>query len=101
MADVSGHLIPGSGQLMSYQGDMDEMPLEGEGRGLGSWLHIVLVVAVIALFVVFVAANTNKVTVHYVVGEAHGVPLIVVAVGSAIVGALVSALIRFRRRHSN
>lgn len=53
----------------------------------------------LVLIVLFAAANTEEREVDYLVDSAE-IPLIWVMLGSAVVGAIIAALLRRRRRHS-
>ena len=53
---------------------------------------------VLAVLIVFVAINTQKVKVHFLVATVHA-PLYQVLAAMAIVGALIVLLVQFRRRH--
>ncbi len=70
------------------------------GPGAATSLRYLLLGVVLALFVVFCVVNTDGVSLHYVFGTAHDLPLIVVMAVSAAVGALLGALVRFRRHRS-
>jgi uncharacterized integral membrane protein len=52
----------------------------------------------VVLIVLFAAANTEKRQVDYLVDSAE-IPLIWVMLGSALVGAVIAALLRRRRHH--
>ncbi len=56
-----------------------------------------VLLVVLTLFVVF---NTDKVPVSFVIGDEKQVPLIVVLIVTAAVGAVVAELFRVRRNRS-
>lgn len=58
----------------------------------------ILGLVILVLLVVFVAANTQKVKVHFLVTTVHA-PLYQVLAAMAVVGALIMLLVQFRRRH--
>ena len=58
----------------------------------------IIALVVLVLLVVFVAINTQKVKVHFLVATVHA-PLYEVLAAMAIVGALIVLLVQFRRRH--
>jgi uncharacterized integral membrane protein len=55
-------------------------------------------VVLVILLIAFVADNTRRVTVGYVVGDTR-VPLIFVLVATALVGAVLAWLLTWRRKH--
>jgi uncharacterized integral membrane protein len=68
-----------------------------EGRGARFWLTIVLV----ALGVLFIAVNFQKVTIDFVVGETNA-PLVVALVISGLIGFLIGLVLpRFRGGREN
>jgi uncharacterized integral membrane protein len=72
---------------------MEGAPRSG-GRGPRFWLLVVL----IALGLLFIAVNFQKVTIDFVVGEANA-PLVVALLISGGLGFVIGlALPRFRRR---
>jgi uncharacterized integral membrane protein len=72
---------------------MEGAPRSG-GRGARFWLIVVL----IALGLLFIAVNFQKVTIDFVVGEANA-PLVVALLISGGLGFVIGlALPRFRRR---
>ena len=67
---------------------------ESKGRGARFWLWMV----VAALGLIFVAANFQKVTIDFVVGETNA-PLVVALVISGAIGFLLGLLVpRFRNK---
>jgi uncharacterized integral membrane protein len=67
---------------------------ESKGRGARFWLWMV----VAAIGLIFVAANFQKVTIDFVVGEANA-PLVVALVISGAIGFLLGLLVpRFRNK---
>ncbi len=58
----------------------------------------ILALIILVLLVVFVAANTQKVKVHFLVTTVNA-PLYQVLAAMAVVGALIVLLVQFRRRH--
>ncbi len=58
----------------------------------------ILGLVILVLLVVFVAVNTQKVKVHFLVTTVHA-PLYQVLAAMALVGALIVLLVQFRRRH--
>jgi uncharacterized integral membrane protein len=72
---------------------MEGAPTSG-GRGARFWLIVVL----IALGLLFIAVNFQKVTIDFVVGEANA-PLVIALLISGALGFVIGlALPRFRRR---
>jgi uncharacterized integral membrane protein len=70
---------------------MEGVP-RSEGRGARFWLTIVLV----ALAVIFIAVNFQKVTIDFVVGEAKA-PLVVALLISGLLGFFIGLVLpRFR-----
>jgi uncharacterized integral membrane protein len=69
-------------------------PASKEGRGARFWLTIVLV----AIGVVFVAVNFQKVTIDFVVGETKA-PLVVALLISGAIGFLIGLILPRFRRH--
>ena len=70
---------------------MEGVP-RSEGRGARFWLTMVL----IALAVIFVAVNFQKVTIDFVVGETKA-PLVVALLISGLLGFLIGLILpRFR-----
>jgi uncharacterized integral membrane protein len=71
---------------------MEGLP-RSEGRGARFWFIVVLA----ALGVLFAAVNFQKVSINFIVGEAHA-PLVVALLISGGIGFVVGlALPRFRR----
>jgi uncharacterized integral membrane protein len=65
-----------------------------EGRGARFWLIIVL----IALGILFIAVNFQKVTIDFVVGETKA-PLVVALLIAGLIGFLIGLVLpRFRRQ---
>jgi uncharacterized integral membrane protein len=63
-----------------------------EGRGAKFWLTVVLV----ALGVLFIAVNFQKVTIDFIIGEARA-PLMVALLISGLIGFLIGLVLpRFR-----
>lgn len=58
----------------------------------------ILALVILVVLVVFVAANTQKVKVHFLVTTVHA-PLYQVLAAMAVIGALIVLLVQFRRRH--
>jgi uncharacterized integral membrane protein len=72
---------------------MEGAPTSG-GRGARFWLIVVL----IALGVLFIAVNFQKVTIDFVVGEANA-PLVIALLISGLIGFLIGLVLpRFRGR---
>ena len=72
---------------------MEGVP-RSEGRGARFWLLMVL----IALGVIFIAVNFQKVTIDFVVGEAKA-PLVVALLIAGLIGFLIGLVLpRFRDR---
>jgi uncharacterized integral membrane protein len=66
-----------------------------EGRGAKFWFMVVL----IALGVLFIAVNFQKVTIDFVVGETKA-PLVVALLISGLIGFLIGLVLpRFRGGH--
>jgi uncharacterized integral membrane protein len=75
---------------------MEGLP-RSEGRGARFWFIVVLA----ALGVLFAAVNFQKVSINFIVGEAHA-PLVVALLISGGIGFVVGlALPRFRRPKSD
>jgi uncharacterized integral membrane protein len=75
---------------------MEGLP-RSEGRGARFWFIVVLA----ALGVLFAAVNFQKVSIDFIVGEAHA-PLVVALLISGGIGFVVGlALPRFRRPKSD
>jgi uncharacterized integral membrane protein len=67
---------------------------ESKGRGARFWLWMV----VAAIGLIFVAANFQKVTIDFVVGEANA-PLVIALLISGLIGFLLGLLApRFRNK---
>ena len=72
---------------------MEGVP-RSEGRGARFWLLMIL----IALGVIFIAVNFQKVTIDFVVGEAKA-PLVIALLISGLIGFLIGLVLpRFRDR---
>jgi uncharacterized integral membrane protein len=65
-------------------------------RDTGETLKLVGIVASIIILAVFVIANTRSVKVQFVVGSIR-VPLIIILVATAVLGALIDRLFTWRR----
>jgi uncharacterized integral membrane protein len=66
-----------------------------EGRGARFWLTVVL----IAIGILFIAVNFQKVTIDFVVGSAKA-PLVVALLISGLIGFLIGLVLpRFRDRN--
>ena len=72
---------------------MEGIP-KSEGRGARFWLIVVL----IALAVVFIAVNFQKVTIDFVVGDTEA-PLVIALLITGVIGFLIGLVLpRFRDR---
>jgi uncharacterized integral membrane protein len=72
---------------------MEGTPASG-GRGARFWLMVVL----IALGVIFIAVNFQKVTIDFVVGDTEA-PLVIALLISGVIGFLIGLVLpRFRDR---
>ena len=70
---------------------------KSEGRGARFWLTIVL----IAIGIVFIAVNFQKVTIDFVVGETNA-PLVIALLISGLIGFLIGLVLpRFRQRDND
>jgi uncharacterized integral membrane protein len=67
-----------------------------EGRGARFWLIIVL----LAIGIIFIAVNFQKVTIDFVVGEANA-PLVVALLISGLIGFLIGLVLPRFRRHDD
>jgi uncharacterized integral membrane protein len=83
---------------MSELNDTNTAPAPAKQRRIGP--RQILALVVLALLVVFVAINTQKVKVHLLFTTVHA-PLYQVLAAMAVVGALIVLLVQFRRRHRN
>lgn len=68
----------------------------GDGRGTADTARLVVAAVLVVLLVLFGIANTGDATVDYLVGDSDA-PLIIVMLLSAILGALIAALVHRRR----
>lgn len=68
----------------------------GNGVSAGDLVHWVPAILLSLLVVAFAVANTESTKVDYVFGDTEA-PLIVVLLATAVVGALIAALLRHRR----
>lgn len=62
-------------------------------------IHLAPAFVLVVVLVVFSLANTQRTRVDLVVTDVRA-PLVLVLLATAVLGALISALVRFRRRHS-
>lgn len=69
-----------------------------DGVGAGDLARLVPVVVLLVALGAFAAANTQKTKIDYVFGDTSA-PLILVLLATAVVGALIAALLRFRGKH--
>lgn len=67
-------------------------------RDLARLVRFTIVLAVVAVIVLFAVDNRDDTRVGYLLDDAS-FPLWMVIVGSAIGGALVGSMLRFRSRH--
>lgn len=67
--------------------------------GAGDIARLVPAAVLLIILVLFVVANTQKVTIDFLFTEKK-LPLILVLLGTAVIGALMASLIKFRRRHN-
>ncbi|MBV9953407.1 MAG: LapA family protein [Acidimicrobiia bacterium] len=68
------------------------------GAGSRSGARLIPAAILLALLVAFGVANTDKTHIDLIVTDTDA-PLFVVLIVAAVVGALISALLRFRRKH--
>ncbi|MGI8757605.1 MAG: lipopolysaccharide assembly protein LapA domain-containing protein [Acidimicrobiales bacterium] len=69
------------------------------GFGAGDIARLVPVAVLVVALVLFALANTQKVKIDFLFTETR-LPLIVVLLATAVVGAVIAALVKFRRKHS-
>lgn len=67
------------------------------GRSAGDLARLVPAAILLIVLVVFALANTDDTEVDLLVTDTEA-PLIVVLLATAVVGALIASLLRFRRR---
>ncbi|MGI8709706.1 MAG: lipopolysaccharide assembly protein LapA domain-containing protein [Acidimicrobiales bacterium] len=67
--------------------------------GAGDIARLVPAAILLVILVLFVVANTQKVEVDFLFADTEA-PLIVVLLATAVVGAVLVGLVKFRRRHS-
>lgn len=70
---------------------------DGDHVSAGDVAHWVPPILLSVLVLAFALANTDSTKVDYVFGDTEA-PLIVVLLATAVVGALIAALLRHRRR---
>ena len=76
----------------------DDDRRDGRGtRDTRDTIRIVAVLILVAVLVAFVLDNTDDVEIGYVVGDSE-IPLIVVLVATALLGALIDRLAQWTRR---
>lgn len=68
------------------------------GAGVGDFLRLIPAVVLILALVLFAFANTQKTKVDLLFTE-KSLPLWAVLLVTAVVGAIIAALIKFKRRH--
>lgn len=68
--------------------------------GAGDIARLVPVAVLLVILVLFVVANTQKVKIDFLFTETK-LPLIIVLLATAVVGAVMAALVKLRRKHSN
>lgn len=66
------------------------------GRSAGDVIRLIPAVVLVIVVVAFALANTQKVTVDFLFTETD-TPLILVLLATAVVGAIIAALVRWRR----
>lgn len=69
------------------------------GTGAGDVVRLLPALLLIIVLIVFALANTQNVRVDLLVGDEKELPLILVMLISAVVGVIVTGLIKFTRRH--
>lgn len=69
-----------------------------DGVGAGDLARLIPVVVLVVALGAFAAANTEKTKIDYVFGDTSA-PLILVLLATAVVGALIAGLLRFRNKH--
>ena len=77
--------------------DTDDINTRDSIRGVGHLVRLVIALALVVALVVVALDNTDDVRVGYAAGEASA-PIWIVILIAAVAGAIVSALIRLRRR---
>jgi len=65
---------------------------------VGTVMRAIPAAVLLIALVVFAAANTDETEVDLVFTDTEA-PLFVVLLGTAVVGALIASLLRFRRKH--
>jgi uncharacterized integral membrane protein len=75
--------------------------MEGATRSEGRGARFYLIIVLIALGVLFIAVNFQKVTIDFVVGETRA-PLVVALLISGVIGFLIGLVLpRFRGRDND
>lgn len=77
--------------------DTDDISTRDSIRGVGHLIRLVIALALVVALVVVALDNTDDVRVGYAFGDANA-PIWIVILIAAVAGAIVSALIRLRRR---
>ena len=70
----------------------------GSGRSAGDVARLVPAIVLVIAVVAFALANTEKTEVNFLFTETEA-PLILVLLATAVVGALIGALLRRQRKH--
>lgn len=69
-----------------------------DGVAAGDVARLIPVVILLVALAAFAAANTEKTKIDYIFGDTSA-PLYLVLLATALVGALIAALLRFRSKH--
>lgn len=77
----------------------DEVAQPSSGSRAGDVVRALPALVLAVVVVVFALANTQKTEVDFVVADTRA-PLFLVLLATAMVGALIASLVRFRRKRS-
>ncbi len=77
--------------------DTNDINTRNSIRGVGHLVRLVIALALVVALVVVALDNTDDVRVGYAIGDASA-PIWIVILIAAVAGAIISALIRLRRR---
>ncbi|CAN5702390.1 hypothetical protein BH10ACT1_BH10ACT1_23030 [soil metagenome] len=75
----------------------DDGKATGTARSGPDWVHLAPPIVLAVIVIAFAAANTRRTKVSFLVADVRA-PLVVVLLATAVVGALIGALIRRRRK---
>jgi uncharacterized integral membrane protein len=70
----------------------EDQRLSPERQRRRTLVKVVVALALVVLFILFIVSNTDPVDVSFVFGDVENIPLIWVFLGCALVGALVAYL---------